>query len=73
MNGHFNDASLALTTGALSTCLGVGTDDITNLIQTGADNSKTFETQTTMGFTFYVSDTVVGGTNDTNYLAGGTY
>ena len=73
MGSHFNDASLALTTGALSTCLGVGTDDITNLIQTGADNSKTFETQTTMGFSFSVSDTVVGGTNDANYVAGGTY
>ena len=44
------DGSLALTTGALSTCLGVGTDDITNLIQIGANNGETIVGETRWDF-----------------------
>ena len=61
----------------------MGTDDITNLIQIGANNGETivgetflgetFLSQTTLGFSFTVSDSLVGGTNDNNYVAGGTY
>ena len=70
---HGYEADAEITVDILAACLGIVPDGVTNLIQTGADNSKTFETQTTMGFSFTVSDSLVGGTNDANYVAGGTY
>ena len=57
----------------IETCLGIAPGEVTNLIQTGADNSKTFVNQTNMGFTFSISDTVISNPNDSNYVAGGTY
>ena len=57
----------------IETCLGIAPGEVTNLIQTGADNSKTFVNQTNMGFTFSISDTVIRYPNDSNYVAGGTY
>ena len=57
----------------IETCLGIAPGEVTNLIQTGADNSKTFVNQTNMGFTFSISDTVISYPNDSNYVAGGTY
>ena len=60
-----------ITSERLESCLGLSPGGVTNLTQTGADSDKTFATQTYMGFSFTLANTAV--TNDTNYVAGGTY